>query len=88
MRQLLRTLTATGIASCMVFSVPALAGPDKPKGDHPERHCKPEKHQCGSEGSDDSSRSLWDVPDYGDNPSGDHTDGKCYPEREWCQAED
>lgn len=91
MHRYLRSFALAGLASCLALSVPAMAAPtlkDKPRGDHPERRCKPEKQQCGAQGGYDANGPSWDSPFYGDNPDGDSPEGKCAAEQLWCSAEE
>ncbi|HEX7874648.1 MAG TPA: hypothetical protein VF475_17185 [Sphingobium sp.] len=70
----------------MLLAVPAGAAKrDKPRGDHPERNCKPEKRQCGPTANvDENDDSYWDSDDDYDNPDGDRPDPKCIKRRASC----
>ncbi|WP_242123047.1 hypothetical protein [Sphingobium sp. Sx8-8] len=91
MHPYLRRFALAGLASCLVLSTPSLAAPtlkDKPKGDHPERRCKPEKQLCGKDGSFDGNGPTWDSPVWGDNPDGDHPERNCPAEQTWCLTDE
>lgn len=86
MTRISRLLVTACMASCLGLATPALARStaDRPKGDHPERHCKPEKHNCPVAGGQDYNRSSSDTPDDSDDIYGDHPERNCKPEQEVC----
>jgi hypothetical protein len=87
MNRLLKTVAAITFALPLLAAAPmSFARPDHPRGDHPEKRCKPEKQTCGvarpnqDEGGIDQDEGY----DPYDNPWGDHPERKCFPEREYC----
>lgn len=86
MSQISRLLALACLASCLGLAAPALSRStaDKPKGDHPERHCKPEKRNCPINGEQDYNKASSDTPDYLDDPFGDHPERNCRLEQEIC----
>lgn len=87
MAQISRLLALACLTSCLGLATPALSRStaDKPKGDHPERHCKPEKHNCPvNNGGQDYNRVSSDSSDDLDDPFGDNPERNCKPEQEAC----
>jgi hypothetical protein len=70
----------------LLAATPATFAQDKPKGDHPERRCQPERQNCNVTKTNQDTGSLnQDTgPSPYDNPWGDHPERKCQPEREYC----
>jgi len=89
MEKFLKAVSAIAFALPLLTAAPAsFAKPDKPQGDHPERHCKPEKQICGTNQPDQDADGADQDNGYDpyDNPWGDHPERKCFPEREYCPA--
>ena len=87
MRKILKGAFGLALALPLLSAAPvSFAQPDYPRGDHPERRCKPEKQVCGVTKPDQDYGSMNQDEGYDpyDNPYGDHPERKCFPEREYC----
>lgn len=86
MARISKLLALACLTSCLGLATPALSRStaDKPKGDHPERRCSPEKRNCPVNGGQDYNRSSSETPNDLDDPFGDNPERNCKPERGDC----